>query len=140
VTLRFPNMRLNLKDALHTLVELDAAPVGGPRWPGLTEGIAWLDDNAPEPASESIGATLEDAEEARLVQRVHDAWNAVLAETANDGGATAPDHVHLAAPSWPSVAAAAAEALRRIEAADAARATANPGSSTERNRGSTFMP
>jgi hypothetical protein len=123
MTVRFPEMRVNLEEGLRALVELgerqgDEA-ARRHRWPGLTEGINWLDDNAPEPAASSVGATLRDDEEARLVQRVHDAWNAVLSETADRGGPTAPDDVHIAASSWPNVTAAAADALQRLETADA---------------------
>ena len=121
MTVRYPEMRLNLKEGLRALVEL-GTPQGdeAARWPGLTEGINWLDDFAPEPAMRHVGWSLRDAEEARLVQRVHDAWNAVLRETADRGGPAASDHVHMTAPSWPRVVSAATEALRRLDAADAA--------------------
>jgi len=117
---RFPEMRVNLKEGLRVLASGGSPRPGGSRavWPGLTEGVNWLDDNAPAPASEWIGATLRDAEEARLVQRVHDAWDAVLSECAAAGGAAASDDVHAAAPSWPTVGDAASAALERLEAAD----------------------
>lgn len=119
-SVRYPDGRANLIEGLRAIVDL------GPdakhredleqRWPGLREGINWIDDNVPEPTAQNVGTTLRTLQEAELIQAVYDAWAAVLDETAGTGGRTSSDLAHVSASTWPIL----------VSAASAARAVLKP--------------
>lgn len=83
----------------------------------LANALNVLDDMLAHPY-ERIGSVLLNREEAALVQAVFDAWDQVVVETLGSGGTRAPDHLHHAAPSWPTLASAARKALNVINRAD----------------------
>jgi hypothetical protein len=122
MTIRHPDMREELKDALRGLAD--------DRWaqrkaadPALEPPDFFLDvsnalhaiEDVARPAGEYVGTSLADTDEAALITAVFDAWEAVAA----DVGPRAPDAVIYASPAWPGVIAASRAALARLDEHDA---------------------